>query len=169
MFRVNTCLHTYLMVMDSSSCCVVCLHYECLLSWIGYIFYSVFVSLSSVQFLHCFEYLVIDFNICVIHVQSGFTNFIYPYGIFSNVFRCFPFLSIFTIFTVSGILQYARSMFSMWFEYPHLSLLFLIAFMWSLYLVKYVRPVFPTYFIGQSILWRIDASYTTVFLMHVHS
>jgi hypothetical protein len=39
--------------------------YECLLSWIDSVFYSVYVSLSGGQILHCFEYWVVDVNICV--------------------------------------------------------------------------------------------------------
>jgi hypothetical protein len=40
--------------------------------------------------------------------------------------------------------------FNMWFEYPELLLLFLIACICSLYLVLNVRPVCPIYFNGQT-------------------
>jgi hypothetical protein len=45
MFQMTTCLCTYSMVLDGSSYYVVCLDYECLLSWIKSVFYIVCRSL----------------------------------------------------------------------------------------------------------------------------
>jgi hypothetical protein len=53
---------------------------------------------------------------------------------FSTVFRRFHFFSVFMMFIVSVILPYACPVLSIWFEYPELLLLFLIACICSLYL-----------------------------------
>jgi hypothetical protein len=54
---------------------------------------------------------------------------------FSSVFMCFTFLCVFTISMVSVMGPYLCPVFSIWFEYPELLLLFFIANMCSLYLV----------------------------------
>jgi hypothetical protein len=43
---------------------------------------------------------------------------------FSCVFMCFPFLCVFMIYMVSLMGPYLCPVFSMWFEYPELPLLF---------------------------------------------
>jgi hypothetical protein len=75
----------------------------------------------------------------------------------SNVFMCFPFFSVFMISIVSVILPYACPVFNMWFEYPELQLLLLIACICSLYLVWNARPVCPMYLSWQSrhFIWYI--------------
>jgi hypothetical protein len=47
----------------------------------------------------------------------------------SNVFMSFPLLSVFTMSILSVIFPYVCTVFNMWFEYPELPLLFLIAYM----------------------------------------
>jgi hypothetical protein len=79
---------------------------------------------------------------------------LFPYNLcmwyFSSVFVCFPFLCVFTISMVSVMGPYLCPVFSMWFEYPELPLLFFIADMCSLYLVWNALPVWSMYFSGQS-------------------
>jgi hypothetical protein len=79
---------------------------------------------------------------------------------FSTVFKCFTFFYIFMTFIVSVILPCACPVFNIRFKYPELPLLFLIACMCSLYLVRNVWLVCLMYFSGQSIhfIW-----YTSLF------
>jgi hypothetical protein len=55
----------------------------------------------------------------------------------SNVFMCFPFFSVFMTSIVSVIFPYVCPVFNMWFEYPELPLLLLIACICSTILQYY--------------------------------
>jgi hypothetical protein len=63
---------------------------------------------------------------------------------FSSVLECFPFIYVLIMFIVPVMVSYLCSVFNMWFEYPELLLLFLIAciffFFWCrmLCLLSYV-------------------------------
>jgi hypothetical protein len=61
----------------------------------------------------------------------------------------FTFLSVLVTCTVSVMLSYACSEFSIWLDYLELLLLFLMSRMCSLYLVLNDAPVCPIYFKGQ--------------------
>jgi hypothetical protein len=67
-----------------------------------------------------------------------------------RVFICFPFFSVFMMSIVSVIFPYVCPVFNMWFEYPELPLLLLIACICSLYLVWNARPACPMYLSEQS-------------------
>jgi hypothetical protein len=60
------------------------------------------------------------------------------------------FLSIFIMTMMSIMVPYVCPVFSMWFEYSELLLLFLMTCTCSLYLVLNVLPVCFVYFNGQS-------------------
>jgi hypothetical protein len=42
MFSMTACLYIYPIVIGPSCYCVVCLYYECLLSWTGAVVYNVY-------------------------------------------------------------------------------------------------------------------------------
>jgi hypothetical protein len=58
-----------------------------------------------------------------------------------NEFKCLPFFPVFIISRVSVMVAYVCRVFSMWFEYPELLLLLLMAWMCSLYLILNVLHV----------------------------
>jgi hypothetical protein len=68
---------------------------------------------------------------------------------FSKVFKCLLFFPVFIISIVSFTVAYIYPDFSMWYEYPQLLLLFLVAWSCSLYLIISVLPVCRMYFSGQ--------------------
>jgi hypothetical protein len=68
----------------------------------------------------------------------------------SNVCKCFPSFCVIIMSSVSVMVPYVSPVFNMWFQYPELLLLFLIACIRSLYLVWNILPVCPMYFSGQS-------------------
>jgi hypothetical protein len=67
----------------------------------------------------------------------------------------FAFCPLFVTPIVSVMVPYVCPVFSMWFEYPDLLLLFLMVSMCSLNLILNVLPVCPMYFSGQSrhLIW----------------
>jgi hypothetical protein len=71
--------------------------------------------------------------------------------------KCFTFFSVFMMYTLSIIVPHVCPVLNIWFEYPELSLLFLVARICSLHLVWNVLPVCPTYFSGQSrhFVWQM--------------
>jgi hypothetical protein len=48
------------------------------------------------------------------------------------------------------ILQYVCQVCNMWLEYPEISLLILVAWVYSLYIMLTAHPLFPIYHNGQS-------------------
>jgi hypothetical protein len=62
--------------------------------------------------------------------------------------------------SVSLTIAYECPVFHIWFEYPELQLVFLIACNCSLYLVRNVRPVCPMCFSGQytRFMWLLHLS-----------
>jgi hypothetical protein len=119
-------------------------------SWTDPSFCSAFLSLSVVYLLYYFEYRVVGLDVCVVHLQSFFTRLVYV--IFLHCIQMSSFLLRFQNCRGVGYTSTCMSRFNMWFEYPELTLLLLIACICSLYLVLNVRPVCPMYFNGQSML-----------------
>jgi hypothetical protein len=143
-------------------CCVFlrALFLNVFLSWTGYSFYDVFLSLSVV-------YSCVTSNIglwvsmCVSFIFNPSLLVLYTWY-FSNVFRWFHCFSIFTTFIASVILPYAWPMFNIRLEYPELPLLCLIACICPFYMVWNVRPACPFCFSGKSthLTW-----YTPIFIL----
>jgi hypothetical protein len=91
-------LFVYLLqVMGCSYCCVLLCPFFINACWDGLILSFITCMCSYLVFNSCntSKFRVIDVSVCVIHEQSVFTDF---YIYISNVFRCFPFFSVFTTF-----------------------------------------------------------------------
>jgi hypothetical protein len=135
-------------MIPRSSCCVVlyvwC--YDCILTWTGYFFYNVYVSLSGVTSCRTSN---IGLSTTVYSSFMCNPSLLMLYALyFSTVFRRSLFFSIFYDFhciTYALLCVLIRI------------LLFWIACICYLYLVWNVRPVCPTYFNGKSMyfIWYI--------------
>jgi hypothetical protein len=93
--------------------------------------YVVVLCMLDVVMIPGFRCQILSITVC----HSCVVCFYWFYmSYFSNVFGSFLFFSVFMII-VSVILPYVCPVLSMWFEYPELLLLFLIAYICSLHLV----------------------------------
>jgi hypothetical protein len=97
----------------------------------------------------CFEYGFV--RVCVdVCVCAGYLYWFCKCNIIWGMYECLPFFPVFTISVISVMVLYVCTEFSIWFEYPELPLLFLMAWICSLYLILNILPVCPMYFSGQS-------------------
>jgi hypothetical protein len=65
---------------------------------------------------------------CSVHVELAFTNKIYH---FSRLFKCFPFFPVLLTSILPGVVPFVYPVFNMWFLYPELLLLLIMARMYS--------------------------------------
>jgi hypothetical protein len=117
-----------------------------ILHWVGLVLLFIVCFCRYLSFISCITSnigLWVSMYVSFICSPSILVLYIWY---FSSVFRCLPFFSVFKTFIMSTILPYVCPVFSMWFEYPELLLLLLVACIYSWYLVLYVRPLCPIYF-----------------------